>query len=138
MTIQRQITAPLNFHVGPIFEKFEDIRVGAAQKLFEVREGTVGILKLRQKQYRILAEEDYQLLYGMAKDAELLSKEISLVLQAAVVVGESDTEASRTMLKMAALQVKEKIRLTTLDGSAPADPFDFDLGDFDEDDSLDM
>ena len=138
MTIQRQMHAPLNFHVGPIFEKFEDIRVGAAQKLLEVRDGAIGILKIRQKQYRILSEEDYQRLYGMAKDAEILSKEVSLVLQAAVVVGESDTEASRTMLKMAALQVKEKVRLSTLDGSAPARPFDFDLGEFDEDDSLNM
>lgn len=138
MTLQSHDHAPLNFHVGPIFERFEDIRVGAAQKLSEIRNGKIGILRIKQQQYRILAEEDYQRVYGRALDAEILSKEVSLMIQAAVVVSETDTEAARTMLRMAAMQVKEKVRLVTLDGGQPVRPSDYDLSEFDGDISLNI
>lgn len=136
MTLRIQGSMSINLHVGPTWERFEDIRVGAAAKLSSIRNGTMGILKLKKAQYRIISEDDFQKLYGIATEADHLRRDVQLIIQAATIVSESDSEASRKMLQMVAFEISEKVKLSCIDGSQPLKLTDFELGEHDDDDSL--
>ncbi|WP_412027247.1 hypothetical protein [Deinococcus yunweiensis] len=138
MTLAPRSNEPFTLHLGPVWERFEDIRVGAAEKLSKIRNGTIGILKLKQRQYRILCEDDFQRLLGSAADAEMLRREVQLIIQAAEVVNENNSDASRKMLQMIALQISEKVYLPSIDGSQSFDLEKHDIDREDDDSSLNM
>lgn len=121
MTLHFKPNRLSQFHTGPVWERFEDMRVGASEKLRLVCDGSVGILRIKRRQYRLMSEDDYQTLYGMASELERLQKDFDLIFQAANVVVENDTEASRKLLTMTAMRISESVSIKSIDGSMPYD-----------------
>ncbi|MBZ9750742.1 hypothetical protein K7W42_07695 [Deinococcus sp. HMF7604] len=90
---------------GPFWQRFEDLRVGAAQQLSQLSKGVVGTLVLKRQQYRILREDDFQELQGLAADVHRVSDGVELLIRAAIVWKENDTENTRELLAIAIEQM---------------------------------
>jgi hypothetical protein len=72
---------PLSLAQGAMWPSFEQFRTQGNAALQQITPGRVGTLK--QGQYRILAESDFQHLYGLARDIERLRGGIRVVIATA-------------------------------------------------------
>lgn len=68
---------------GPFWPSFEQFRTQGNGALQSVTPGQVGTLVTKGGQYRILAESDFQSLYGLARDVERLRNGLRVVIATA-------------------------------------------------------
>jgi hypothetical protein len=94
-------TAPLlNLKPGTHWSSFEQFRTEGAKALSPIQGGTVATLSTKTGQYRIIEEQDFQKLLGVARDVERLRGGLRLVMQAVRVVHKHpDTESLNLLLE---------------------------------------
>jgi hypothetical protein len=84
---RRRNTLPARRHgrlkPGRTWESWEKLRVGGQSELAALKPGEIGVLHTKTGTFRIVREDDFQTLYGQARDAERLSGGFSLMVTAA-------------------------------------------------------
>jgi hypothetical protein len=80
------------------WSSFEKFRTEGAKALEPIREGRVATLSTKTGQYRILEEQDFQKLLGLARDVERLRGGLRLVIQAVRVAQKHPDAESLSML----------------------------------------
>ncbi len=101
---------------GPTWSSFEQFRKGGSASLEEIPEHGVGTLVGRGVTYRILREEDFQNLIGLATDVHRLQQGLNVIIQAAKVVAKyPDHEHVQLLVHSAALFAGSPV-LPTRDG----------------------
>ncbi len=79
-------SASLEMKPGPYWSSFEKFRTEGAKSLESIKGGTVAVLVTKTGQYRILEEDDFQKILGLARDVARLRSGLKLVLQSARIV----------------------------------------------------
>jgi hypothetical protein len=72
----------LDLQAGPHWSSFEQFRTTGATALSSVKSGTVATLQTKTGSYRVLEEQDFQKLLGLARDVERLRGGLRVVVQA--------------------------------------------------------
>ncbi|MFW6296553.1 MAG: hypothetical protein ACOC04_05120 [Halothece sp.] len=72
-----------NLRVARNWKSFEDFRKAGAKALKPVQDGAIATLKTSTGDYRVMSEEDFQNLYGLACDVARLQGGLNVVLTAA-------------------------------------------------------
>jgi hypothetical protein len=80
------------------WNSFEQFRTSGANTLATITPGTVGTLQTKTGQYRILNENDFQQLVGLATDVERLQQGLSVVMRAVRVVENHPEDADTLAL----------------------------------------
>ena len=83
---------------GTSWNSFEQFRTSGANTLATITNGTVGTLQTKTGQYRILNENDFQQLVGLATDVERLQQGLSVVMRAVRVVENHPEDADTLAL----------------------------------------
>jgi hypothetical protein len=89
------------FKVGPSWPSFERFRLSGPGALDSINSGTIGVLRIKESQYRLLAESDFQYLLGLAAEVDRLKNGLRVVLCAAKVVEMHNDEPSMETLRAA-------------------------------------
>jgi hypothetical protein len=89
------------FKPGPSWSSFERFRLSGPGALDSVNSGAIGILRVKESQYRILSESDFQYLLGLAAEVDRLKNGLKVVLCAAKVVQMHHDEPSMETLRAA-------------------------------------
>jgi hypothetical protein len=85
---------------GTHWSSFEQFRTEGAKALSPIQGGVVATLSTKTGQYRIIEEQDFQKLLGVARDVERLRGGLRLVMQAVRVVQKHpDTESLNLLLE---------------------------------------
>ena len=77
---------------GPTWTSFEKLRTAGSDAIDAIDGGSIGTLNTKRGQYRILTENDFQRLLGLARDVERLSGGLQLVVQAVRIVRKNPTD----------------------------------------------
>jgi hypothetical protein len=72
----------LDLQTGPHWSSFEQFRTTGATALSSVKSGTVATIQTKTGVYRVLEEQDFQKLLGLARDVERLRSGLRIVVQA--------------------------------------------------------
>jgi hypothetical protein len=82
------------------WSSFEQFRMEGSKALSPIKEGVVATLSTKTGQYRILEEQDFQKVLGLARDVERLRGGLRLIMQAVRVVQKhpDDTESLNLLL----------------------------------------
>jgi hypothetical protein len=104
---------------GPIWASFEDFRTAGKAGLESIPTGGVATLNCKAGNFRILREEDFQYLVGLAADVQRFAKGIQVVAQAAkVVIKHPDEDHVKLLLECASF-IAESPELPQRDGHTP-------------------
>ncbi len=91
----------LNLQPGPTWTSFEQFRTHGGRGLGSLVSGQVATLQTKTGQYRIIKEQDFQQLYGLARDVERLRGGFSCILKAVKVVQKhSDSESIESLISV--------------------------------------
>jgi hypothetical protein len=90
--------SPSDLVPGPQWSSFEKLRLAGGPGLDSIKAGTVATLWNKSRQFRILRDEDFQRLVGIASEVHRLKSGITIVLQAARVVARHKDEESVNLL----------------------------------------
>ena len=71
---------------GPEWRSFEQFRVAGSAALESIASGCVATLQVKSKTFRILRDDDFQKLAGLASEVHRLRQGITIVVQAAKIV----------------------------------------------------
>jgi hypothetical protein len=124
--------AKLKMRVGPNWLSFEKFRKEGATALDVVKDGTVASLQTKTGQYRIISEDDYQKLYGLARDVERLRGGMRMVVSAVRAVQKHpDTETLQVLLESINL-MNDLPELPTRNRFEPLQPEEIELEEDDE------
>ena len=89
---------------GPTWTSFEQFRRGGGGALEEIPAHGVGTLRGKTGTFRVIREDDFQRLLGLATDIHRLQKGLSFVIQAAKVVAKHpDREHVQLLIQSASL-----------------------------------
>jgi hypothetical protein len=95
---------------GPYWPSFEQLRVGGAAGLDEIKAGFVGTLQCKAATFRVLRDEDFQRLVGLASDVHRLKHGVTLVLQAArIVCKHPEQETFQLLIDSASLLAESRV-----------------------------
>ena len=61
-----------SFRLGQTWPSFEKFRADGAKALSAIKNGAVATLTTKTGQYRIIEEQDFQQMYGLARDVDRL------------------------------------------------------------------
>ena len=96
--------APFALVPGPTWTSFEQFRRGGGGALEEIPRHGVGTLRGKTGTFRVIREEDFQRLIGLATDIHRLQKGLSVVIQAAKVVAKHpDREHVQLLIQSASM-----------------------------------
>lgn len=126
MTIIREPTGPKpSLALQPLrpWTSAEQFRKGLLDNVQSIQRGKVGTLTMKNKTIRMLSEEDFQELYGMAQEIDRLRDGIEIILAAAVTVQETRTDSAVITLTKAALALG---RVPVLPTRRPSKEFSID------------
>lgn len=98
---------------GPHWTSFEKLRVQGAGALSQIRPGTVGSLTSKGCQFRVLCEDDFQFLYGLARDVDRVHQGLRVVLAAVRTVQKHPDQTSVDTLIETALLLGDSPVLPT-------------------------
>lgn len=91
---------PLTLTPGMSWSSFEQFRTEGSKALNPIKEGVIATLFTKTGQYRIIEEQDFQKLLGLARDVERLRGGLRLIGQAVRVVQKHpDTESLHLLLE---------------------------------------
>jgi len=95
---------PLELVAGPVWSSFEQFRKGGSSALEEIPEHGVGTLRGKTGTFRVMREDDFQRMLGLATDIHRLRQGLRFVLQAAQVVAKHpDDEHVQLLIESASL-----------------------------------
>lgn len=112
----RPAKEPLALVPGPTWSSFEQFRRGGSSTLEEIPEHGVGTLRGKTGTFRVLREDDFQQLLGLATDIHRLRKGLRFVLQAAKVVAKHPDDEHVQLLIESASMVADSPVLPERDG----------------------
>lgn len=113
---QVQGTSPFELIPGPTWSSFEQFRRGGGGALEEIPTHGVGTLRGRTGTFRVLREEDFQRLLGLATDIHRLQKGLNFVIQAAKVMAKHPDQEHLKLLIQSASMVAGSPVLPVRDG----------------------
>jgi hypothetical protein len=87
-----------NFTPGPYWTSFEHLRTAGSTALEGVRPGTVATLASKAGLFRILRDDDFQRILGLASEVHRIRSGITFVVQAAKVVAKHKDQDSLELL----------------------------------------
>lgn len=91
--------SPSSLVPGPKWSSFEPFRVAGNAGLESIKTGTVATLLSKAGQFRILRDEDFQRLIGLASEVHRIRSGVTVVIQAARVVAKhKDKESIDTLI----------------------------------------
>jgi hypothetical protein len=108
---------------GPVWTSFEQFRVAGPGGPESVGGGQVGTLQTKAGVFRLLRDEDFQFLVGLASEARRLQGGLSTIVHAANVIRDhpSSPSAVELLLHLASVFGATNVSLPTqLSDSAPA------------------
>jgi hypothetical protein len=121
-----------DFRPGALWSNFEQFRTSGQAALEPIRGGAVGTLITKSGQYRILAEDDFQRVLGLAREVHRLQRGIRLVATAVRAVQYHRDEPTISTLVEAVAAFGEIPALPTIDRFAPLQPEEIDVDPDDE------
>jgi hypothetical protein len=101
---------------GPYWGSFEKLRTMGSTALDGIKAGSVGTLRGKSAIYRILVDNDFQKLVGLASEVHRLKQGITCVLHAARVVAKHQDQESLELLIHSASMLTESRVLPERDG----------------------
>lgn len=117
----------------------EQFRKNLGENLRLIERGHVGTLMTKDnKTIRLLTDEDFQALYGLAKEVDRLRDGIDLIIAAAVSVQKTQDESAVVVLTKAALALGRSPVLPTRHPSKDFNLDDIKVDESDTDDSFDF
>jgi hypothetical protein len=126
----------LNLQNGPNWPSFEKFRTEGGKALESVKSGTVATLNTKTGQYRILEEQDFQSLLGLARDVDRLRGGLRVISHSVRVVQKHRDVESIDLLIEAIAMLGGLPELPTRSSFGPLMPED---GiDVDEDDEVNL
>jgi hypothetical protein len=69
----------LTLRPGRVWKSFEQFRIGGQSELAELEAGEMGQLITRKGSFRVMREDDFQQMYGLARDVERLQNGLRMV-----------------------------------------------------------
>lgn len=119
--------AVFSLQPGPNWSSFEQFRTSGAGALGSIVSGHVATLQTKTGQYRILTEQDFQKLYGLARDVERLRGGLNCVFDAVRVVQKHGDQESLNLLVSTVSMVGNIPVLPTRSDFGPLMPEGFEL-----------
>ena len=116
---------------GRVWKSFEQFRTGGQGELAELEAGEMGQLITRKGSFRILREDDFQQVYGLARDVDRLQNGLRMVEAAVRSVRKHRDEETIEVL-MQAVTLVDFPTLPTLDQFEPLQPEGLELDPDDE------
>ena len=107
---------PLALCAGPSWTSFEQFRIAGSQALETIKANTTGCLVTKTGQYRVLHEQDFQRLIGLAGEVERIRSGFRLVALAVDNVQQHQDGASIELLSTALTFLAESAALPTQTG----------------------
>jgi hypothetical protein len=100
-----------NLVPGPEWRSFEQFRVAGSTALEEVAAGSVATLQVKSKTFRILRDDDFQRVLGLASEVHRLRQGITFVVKAAKVVAKhpNDRDSMELLFHSASLLSESSI-----------------------------
>jgi hypothetical protein len=127
--------SPQQLSPGPYWRSFEQFRVAGSAALDEIRIGCVATLHSKSMQYRVLRDDDFQRLLGLASDVHRLKAGFRVVMHAARIVAKHPTdEETIKMLIASASLFADSCTLPEREGHGS---FDVPADELPQDDDLD-
>jgi hypothetical protein len=123
----------LNLKLGQTWQSFEKFRAEGAKALADIKDGVVATLTTKTGQYRIVEEDDFQYLYGLARDVDRLRGGLRMVTVAVRAAQKHPDPENLEVLAEAVAMLGELPELPTRDSFEPLIPEDPNL---DEDDDV--
>ena len=94
---------PLQLKPGPAWLSFEQFRIGGAAALSEIAPSQVGTLSSKTGVFRVVRDDDFQRLLGLATEVHRLRSGVRVVMRAArVVLKHNDRESIELLVESAA------------------------------------
>lgn len=103
---------------GPRWSSLEEMIAAGEEAVSSLNRGAVGGLTTDSGTYRVLAEDDFQTLLGLAQDVSRLSTAVNDLVAAAQVASEQQDDDSLRELIAAASQVRDVPALALRQGHA--------------------
>lgn len=99
------------FVPGPEWPSFEKFRLSGGTALEAITNGSVATLQVKSNRFRILRDDDFQRLLGLASEVHRLKRGIAIVVQAAKVVAKhpEDQDGIQLLLQSASLLSESNI-----------------------------
>lgn len=89
---------------GPFWHSFEQLRVKGSTALDSLKPGQVGTLSLKSGLVRLLREDDFQKLLGLASEVHRIKTGVTIIVSAAKVVQtHRDEESVQLLIKSVSL-----------------------------------
>jgi len=107
---------PSDLAPGPFWQSFEQYRVSGSTALESIVPGTVATLHSKSSLFRILREEDFQRLIGLASEVHRLKTGVTFVVKAAKVLVKHKDRESMELLLHSALMLNESRVLPEREG----------------------
>jgi len=101
---------------GPYWASFEQFRTAGSGALESIRPGMVGTLSGKTAAFRLLRDDDFQRLCGLASEAHRLKSGVGFLIQAARVVARHQDKESIEMLVRSASTLGESSVLPEREG----------------------
>jgi hypothetical protein len=73
---------PSQLSAGPFWGSFESFRTQGANALLQMEDATVGTLMVKGRAFRVLRDEDFQSLVGLAREVERIRRGLRVVTAA--------------------------------------------------------
>ena len=109
--------SPSDLVPGPQWSSFEKFRLAGGTGLESIKPSAVATLWSKSQQFRVLRDEDFQRLVGLASEVHRLRSGITFVIQAARVVAKHKDEESINLLIGHASMLGESRVLPERDGN---------------------
>jgi hypothetical protein len=132
------VMEPLSLAQGAMWPSFEQFRTQGNASLQQITSGRVGTLITKQGQYRILTENDFQHLYGLARDIERLRGGIRVVIATARAAKIHPDEATFEALMEAVMLMGELPALPLRDNFESLKPEGIEPDDASKEDEIDL
>jgi len=99
------------FVPGPEWPSFEKFRLSGGTALEAIATGSVATLQVKSSRFRILRDDDFQRLLGLASEVHRLKRGITIVVQAAKVVAKhpEDQDGIQLLFQSASLLSESNI-----------------------------
>jgi hypothetical protein len=104
---------------GPYWASFEQFRTAGTTALEGIRPGMVAMLNSRSAPFRILRDEDFQRLLGLAAEVHRIKTGVRIVMMAAEVYAKHKDEESIQLLMTSLSMLSESRVLPEREGHGP-------------------
>ena len=131
--------SPASLTAGPYWKSFESLRTAGSPSLDAIQAGTVATVQGKSGTFRIMRDQDFQKLIGVASEVHRIKSGLTVVIQAARIFAQHKDRATEELLISSISMLGSspvlpeahghgELRLTDEERAIPFDPDDdFDL-----------